>query len=88
MFYLMTHSTHFIYGYMVLDIMVKDHSASERKPTATTWATLSDEQQGIFYMYYPTDRVAHTRAFVIPVVEHWLEQEIARWVHHRTFLSL
>ena len=30
MFYLTTHSTHFIYGYMVLDNMVKDHSDSER----------------------------------------------------------
>ena len=29
MFYLMTHSTHFIYGYMVSD-MVKDHSDSEK----------------------------------------------------------
>ena len=30
MFYLMTHSTHFIYGYMASDIMVKDHSDSEK----------------------------------------------------------
>ena len=37
MFYLMMHSTHFIYGYMV-----KYHSDSERKPAAATWATLSD----------------------------------------------
>ena len=29
MFYLTTHSTHFIYGYMVSD-MVKDHSDSEK----------------------------------------------------------
>ena len=29
MFYLKTHSTHFIYGYMASD-MVKDHSDSER----------------------------------------------------------
>ena len=30
-FYLTTHSTHFIYGYMASDIiMVKDHSDSER----------------------------------------------------------
>ena len=29
MFYLTTHSTHFIYGYMALDIL-KDHSDSER----------------------------------------------------------
>ena len=30
MFNLTTHSTHFIYGYMASDIMVKDHSDSER----------------------------------------------------------
>ena len=30
MFYLTTHSTHFIYGYMASD-MVKDHSDSERE---------------------------------------------------------
>ena len=35
-FYLMTHSTHFIYGYIALD-MVK-----EQKLTATTWGTLSN----------------------------------------------
>ena len=32
-------------------------------------------------MYHPTDRIAHATAFVTPVVEHWLEQEIAQWVH-------
>ena len=33
-------------------------------------------------MYYPTDRITHTTAFVTPFVEHWLEREIAQWVHH------
>ena len=38
MFYLRMHSTHFIYGYVVMD-----HSDSEEKKlTAATWATLSD----------------------------------------------
>ena len=32
-------------------------------------------------MHHPTDRIAHITAFVTPVVEHWLEQEIAQWVH-------
>ena len=32
-------------------------------------------------MQHPTDRIAHTTAFVTPVVEHWLEREIAQWVH-------
>ena len=61
--------------------MVKDHSDSERKPAAATLATLSDYQQGFFYRHHPTDRIIHTTAFVKPVVEHWLEREIAQWVH-------
>ena len=32
-------------------------------------------------MRHPTDRITHTTAFVTPVVEHWLEREIAQWVH-------
>ena len=32
-------------------------------------------------MHHPTDRITHTTAFVKPVVEHWLEREIAQWVH-------
>ena len=30
-------------------------------------------------MHHPTDRIAHTTAFVTPVVEHWLEREIAQF---------
>ena len=32
-------------------------------------------------MHHPTERITHTTAFVTPVVEHWLEREIAQWVH-------
>ena len=32
-------------------------------------------------MHHPTDRITHTTAFDTPVVEHWLEREIAKWVH-------
>ena len=32
-------------------------------------------------MHNPTDRITHTTTFVTPVVEHWLEREIAQWVH-------
>ena len=38
MFYLTTHSTRFIYGFVSSDIWYE----SERKPAAATWATLSD----------------------------------------------
>ena len=62
--------------------MVKDHSDSERaNPLPSTRATLFDKQKGFFYMYHPTDWIIHTTTFVTPVVEHWLEREIAQWVH-------
>ena len=32
-------------------------------------------------MHHPTDRIPHTTTFVTPVVEHWLEREVAQWVH-------
>ena len=44
-------------------------------------------------MHHPTYRIAHTTAFVTPVVEHWLELEIAliyqiskeKWFGHFSF---
>ena len=84
MFYLITHSTHFIYGYMVSDIiMVKDHSDSERaNPLPLHGLLFPISSKVSFYMHHPTDRIAHTTGFVTPVVEHCLEREIAQWVHH------
>ena len=32
-------------------------------------------------MHNPIDRIAHTTAFVTLIVDHWLEREIAQWVH-------
>ena len=32
-------------------------------------------------MHHATDRITHTTTFVTPVVEHWLEREIAQWVN-------
>ena len=46
--------------------MVKNHSDSERGNILPPHGLL-----------FPTDRIAHTTAFVTPVVEHWLEREIA-----------
>ena len=82
MIYLTTHSTHFVYGYMASD-MVKNHSDSERRnPLPPLHGLLFPISSKVFfYMYHPIDRIAHTTAFVTPVVEHWLEQEIAQWVH-------
>ena len=33
-------------------------------------------------MHHPTDMIAHTMAFITPVVDHWLERNVAKWVHH------
>ena len=57
--------------------MVKDHSDSERgNPLPPHGLLFSINSKGS----HPTDRIAHTTAFVTPVVEHWLEREIAQWV--------
>ena len=34
------------------------------------------------YSFRLAARVAHTTAFVTPIVQHWLQREIAQWVHH------
>ena len=80
MFYLTTHSTHFIYGYMASD-MVKDHSDSEKgNPLPPHRLLLLINSKGSFICTIP-DKITHTTAFVTPVVEHWLEREIAQWVN-------
>ena len=60
--------------------MVKDHSDSEREETRCRHMGHSF-QLAARVLLYATDRTTHTTAFVMPVVEHWLEQEIAQWVH-------
>ena len=79
MFYLTTHSTHFIYGYIASDIWLRT-ILIVRKETRC---------RHIGYSYRLTARVllyAHTTAFVTPVVEHWLETGIAQWVHHEGWI--
>ena len=60
--------------------MVKDHSDSEKGNLLLPHRLLLSINSKV-YMHHPTDRITHTTAFVIPVVEHWLEREIAQWVH-------
>ena len=72
MFYLTTQSTHFIYGYMASDIWLRT-ILIERKETRCRHIGYSFRlTPRLFYMHHPTDRIAHTTAFVTPVVEHWL----------------
>ena len=62
--------------------MVKNHSDSEKGNSLPPHRLLFPiSSKGSFYMHNPTDRIAHTMAFVTPIVEHWLEWEIAQWVH-------
>ena len=63
--------------------IVKNHSDSERgNPLPPLRLFFLNSSKGSFYMHHPTNRIAHTMVFVTPVVEHWLEREIAQWVHH------
>ena len=63
--YLMTHSMHFIYGYMASDIWSKTIQMVREETCCY--------HMGYFFLHHLTDRIAHTMAFVKPVVEHWLE---------------
>ena len=78
MFYLTMHSTHFIYGYTASDIWLKT-ILIVRKETCC---------RHIGYSYRITARVLlyaqtgyHIPQPLLPLVEHWLEREIAQWVH-------
>ena len=79
MFYLMTHSTHFIYGYMALDLWLRTILIVRKE---TLCRHIGYSLRLTAKQHHPTDRIAHITAFVTPVVEHWLEREIAQWVHH------
>ena len=58
--------------------MAKDHSDSQKgNPLPPYGLLFSINSKGFFYMHHPTDRIAYTTALVTPVVEHWLEREIA-----------
>ena len=80
MFYLTTHSTHFIYGYMASDIWLRT-ILIVRKETRCRHIGYSYRLTARVLLYAPSHRIKHTTAFVTPVVEHWLEREIAQWVH-------
>ena len=60
-----------LYG---IRLMVKDHSDSVRENLLLPlYGLLSNQQQGIFYIRHPTDRIIHTISFVTSVMEQWLE---------------
>ena len=79
MFYLTTHSTHFIYGYMASDIWLRT-TQIVREETCCRHMGYSFQLTARVLLYAPSHRQDST-AFLTPVVEHWLEREIAQWVH-------
>ena len=60
--------------------MVKDNSDSDRGNLLPPHGLLFPISSKGSFMQHPTDRITHTTAFVTPVVDHWLEREIAQWV--------
>ena len=58
-------------------MIIKDHSDNERGNLLPPHGLLClISSVGSFYMHHPTDRLAHTTAFIISVVEQWLEIHI------------
>ena len=58
--------------------MVTDHSDTDRgNPLPPHGLLFPISSKGSFICIIP-DRITHTTAFVTPVVEHWLEREIAQ----------
>ena len=83
MFYLMTHSTHFINGYMASDIWLRT-IVIVRKETRCHHIGYSFQLTARVLLYAPSNRQDSTyhSLCVTPVAEHWLEREIAQWVHY------
>ena len=80
MFYLTTHSTHFIYGYMALDIWLRT-ILIVREETRCRHIGYSYQLTARVLLYAPSHRQDNTYhgLFFTQFVEHWLEREIAQW---------
>ena len=74
-FYLTTHSTHFIYSHMASDIWYRTIQIAREETSYRHMGYSFQLAARFFYMHHPTDRIAHTTAFVTPVVEHWLDMK-------------
>ena len=79
MFYLTMHSTHFIYSYMASDIWLRT-ILIVREETRCRHIDYSFRVTARVLLYASSHRQDST-SFVTPVVEHWVEREIAQWVH-------
>ena len=80
MFYLTTHSTHFL-NVRLYDIWLRT-ILIVRKETRCRHIGYSFRLTARVLLYAPSHRQDSTyHGFVTPVVVHWLEREIAQWVH-------
>ena len=68
MFYLTTHSTHFIDGYIA-----EKQIARERVNLPPLY--------GLHFPIRSKDCFYFIMSFVTPVVKHWMEREIAQWYY-------
>ena len=74
------------YLWFYVRLMVEDQS--DRKPAAaTSWTTLSNQQQIIFYMYHPTARqnrlyhnLCYTSCGALAIM-----RNTSKWVYHMGF---
>ena len=73
MFYLTKHSTHFIYS-----SMVSDHSDGRGNPLSPLYGLLFVISSKGSFICTISVSIVHTTVFVTPVVEHWLNSEIAQ----------
>ena len=78
MFYLMTHSAHFIYGYMSSGIWKRTTQITREETRYHHYMGYSfrlaarglNRKEYPMYMHHPIVMIAHTTAYIIPVVEH------------------
>ena len=76
MFYLTTHSTHFVYGYMASWHIVKDHSYSEESRCCNCMGTLFFLLAARVLLSFVCTIPYIGQVFVTPVATYWLEREI------------
>ena len=83
MFYLTTHSTHFIYGYMASDIWLRTTQIA-REETRCHHMSYSIRLAARVLLYAPSHRqddTYHGLSYTSRGESHWLEREIVQWVH-------
>ena len=66
--YLTIHSTHFYLWLYGVEHVVKDHSDEKGNPLPPDGPLVSISSK-VLYVHDPTDRIAHTTAFVTLIVE-------------------